>query len=64
MTMHSFGQYTISSDPPEVRRGERLVRLSRKQFNVLSLLVKARGKTILKETFFKRVWRESTSGGV
>jgi PAS domain S-box-containing protein len=57
--MQAFGQYAISSNPPEVRRGGRLVRLSPKQFSVLALLVRARGKTIRKDTFFKRVWRDS-----
>jgi len=55
--MQVFGQYTISSNPPEVREGERIVRLSPKQFGALALLVNARGKTIRKDTFFKRVWR-------
>src|SRR5271170_5091574 len=57
--MQVFGQYSISSNPPEVRRGGRLVRLSPKQFSALALLVNARGKTIRKDTFFKRVWRDS-----
>ncbi len=57
--MQLFGQYAISSNPPEVRRGGRLVRLSPKQFSVLALLVNAGGKTIKKDTFFKRVWRGS-----
>lgn len=55
--MQVFGQYSISSNPPEVRQGGRLVRLSPKQFSALALLVNAHGKTITKDTFFKRVWR-------
>ena len=54
--MQVFGQYAISSNPPEVRQGGRLVRLSPKQFGALALLVKAQGRTIRKDTFFRRVW--------
>jgi PAS domain S-box-containing protein len=57
--MQVFGQYAISSKPPEVRRNGRLVRLSPKQFSALALLVNARGKTIKKDTFFKQVWAGS-----
>jgi len=54
--MEEFGQYTLTSQPPEVREGDRLVRLSPRQFAVLALLVKARGKMVSKQTFFEKVW--------
>jgi PAS domain S-box-containing protein len=55
--MQTFGQYTISFHPPEVRHGRRLLRLAPKQFHVLAMLVRARGRTVEKEKFFETVWK-------
>jgi PAS domain S-box-containing protein len=55
--MPAFGEYTISYRTAEVRQGGRRLRLTPKQFNVLAILVQARGRTVLKEEFFEAVWR-------
>ena len=57
IVMQLFGQYTISSNPPELRQGGRLVRLSPKQFGVLASLIHARGKTVSKDTLLRNVWQ-------
>ncbi|AXC11595.1 Sensor histidine kinase [Acidisarcina polymorpha] len=57
--MKALGQYTISWEPPQLREGERLIRLSPKQFKVLELLVEARGKVVSKPLFFTKVWKGS-----
>jgi PAS domain S-box-containing protein len=57
MVMQAFGQYTMSSNPHEVRQGDRLVRLTPRQLKVLALLIRARGKTVSKDNFFSVVWR-------
>ena len=57
--MQNVAQFTISWRPPEVREGNRLVKLSPRQFKVLTLLVRARGKVVLKQAFFKKVWKGS-----
>ena len=57
--MQRIGPYEISWRPPQVMQGGWPVRLSPKQFKVLSLLVRARGKLVLKEVFFAKVWHGS-----
>jgi PAS domain S-box-containing protein len=54
--MLKLGPFTISWRPPQVREGSRSLPLTPKQFKVLTLLVKARGKTVAKEAFFAQVW--------
>lgn len=55
--MKVIGQYVISWAPPLLREGDRPIRLSPRQFNVLALLVKARGKVVSKQVFFSKVWQ-------
>src|ERR1700739_4269497 len=45
--------------PPQLMDGDRVVRLSPKQFRVLELMVRARGKTVRKETFLTKLWSAS-----
>jgi DNA-binding winged helix-turn-helix (wHTH) protein len=57
--MQNLAQFTISWRPPQVREGNRPIKLSPRQFKVLSLLVRARGKIVLKQVFFEKVWNGS-----
>jgi len=54
--LHSFGRYTITTRPPQVWDGSRKVLLTSRQFQVLSLLVRARGKVVTKRVFLEKVW--------
>lgn len=54
--LQAFGQYTISRRPAQLCAGSRVIKLTGKQFEVLSLLVKARGKVVTKKVFHEEVW--------
>jgi PAS domain S-box-containing protein len=56
--MQELGPFTIHWRPPQLKRGGEPIKLSNKQFKVLTLLIKARGRVVGKDLFFKKVWED------
>jgi PAS domain S-box-containing protein len=54
--LQRFGQYSMGWRPDQVRDGNRLLKFTSRQFKVLSLLVRARGKVVTKKVFHEKVW--------
>ena len=54
----TFGPYRLDSDNAQLWRGKRLVRLTRKAFDVLCLLANHPGQLVTKDTLLAAVWPE------
>jgi DNA-binding response OmpR family regulator len=55
---HHRGDLTVDIDRHEVRRGDRFVQLTRKEFGVLVELMRADGELVSAERLLDRVWDE------
>jgi DNA-binding response OmpR family regulator len=55
---HRRGDLTVDIDRHEVRRGDRFVQLTRKEFGVLVELMRADGELVSAERLLDRVWDE------
>ena len=54
-----FGELRLDVFRREVHRGETFIRLNRKQFGVLELLMRADGGVVSAETMLEKVWDEN-----
>ena len=54
-----FGQYVLHLTPLSLFEGARKIVLPRRQLEVLALIVAAKGDSIAREDFFKKIWRDS-----
>ncbi|MFM0026923.1 winged helix-turn-helix domain-containing protein [Paraburkholderia madseniana] len=57
--MIKIGRVTVSLDMREVYLDDRLVQVGSRAFDILELLIQARGKTVTKDEILRRVWPNS-----
>src|SRR5436190_21936806 len=57
--LYRFGQYTVDPQARILRRGDQLVSLSPKAFELLLLLVQSDGKILRKDELMQALWPDS-----
>lgn len=57
--MIKIGRVTVSLDMREVYLDDRLLQVGSRAFDILELLIQARGKTVTKDEILRRVWPNS-----
>jgi DNA-binding winged helix-turn-helix (wHTH) protein len=57
--MIKIGRVTVSLEMREVYLDDRLVQVGSRAFDILELLIQARGKTVTKDEILRRVWPNS-----
>src|ERR1700722_17312618 len=57
--LYRFGGFTLDARGRVLTRGEEVVALTPKAFDVLLLLVQNAGRTVTKDELLKAVWRDS-----
>src|SRR5690606_31910061 len=60
--LRRFGELLIAPDQREVIRENRKIILSEKEFKVLDILIRAKGKVCSTEAIFKKIWKASMEG--
>jgi DNA-binding response OmpR family regulator len=55
---YEIGDLTVDLETTEVRRGDQLIRLPKKQFNILKLLVQQSPNVVTRETIERTIWGE------